>query len=1317
MKKIFTRLTRLLVFLLFPGYLFAQEKDFNLMLNSGKFIPPVNISSLNKGSDVFQKSLFNSKHYVTIQFSSLPTEAMKAQLKGAGIELLDYIPNNAYNASVSNSFDIAILQNFSIRSVVMLNAAQKTTPDVLTKSVPQHAINASGYADVDIMLYENLGADNIASAINALGATIIADVPVFRMFTIRIPKNNLPQLAAMPFVQWTEYIAPPNQPENLPGRSLHRVSVLNDGVRNLKGDGMNIGVWDERASQHLDFSPAGRLINVDAGAAGSHGTHVSGTIGSRGLINPLARGMAPNATIYSYYGFSGDVQVTMSTAIPANTLISSNHSYHDGLGVQCGLSGASVSYSLRARNTDINLNNFPYHLHCHSAGNNQSACASGWGTITGTGKAAKNNLVVASITSFEAMTSYSSFGPVHDGRIKPEISAMGDGVFSTYTPLNTYGTISGTSMSTPGITGTVALLAQRYKQLNGNVLPPSSLIKNIACNTAQDLGNPGPDYRFGFGRINALAAVRILEENRYAVNTIATGANNDITITVPAGAARLRVMLTWNDPAAAANASAALVNNLDLRVIEGANTYLPWILNPTSPATNATQADDNISNIEQVTVNNPASGTYTLRVNGEAVPTGPNQTYSLTWDIQQPYIEVIYPNGGESFSPGTTQVVTWDNAGVAGTQTVEYSLDNGSTWVTIGTVAATVTRLSWSVPAGANTSTALIRVTSGAITDNSDVTFKILGTTTGFSGSGVSCNAGEVIFNWTGVTNATHYDIYRLDPATGDFIILAPNVTGTTYTATSLTPNTSMWFTIRAKNNTTGSVSERANAINVTVSNGGGGLGAVGTISGQTAVCGAQTGVPYSIAPVAGATSYTWTVPAGATIASGQGTTNITVNYTGGNSGNISVYASNGSCQTAPNTLPITSGNAAAAPTSGGNQSQTVCPGGTVPTLTATATPPASGYTVVWYNAASGGSVVSSPTLNAVGTATYYAASNETATGCESTNRTPVVLTINSVAAASATAGGATTFCQGNSVVLTANAGSSYVWNNNGTPIGGATSQSYTAITSGSYTVTVTNGACTSTSNAITVTANSNPAANVSASGATTFCQGNNVVLTASAGSSWSWSNGATTQSITVTNSGNYSVTVSNTSGCSASSAMTTVAVSPSPLVTISAAPYTRLYPGLITTLTANVTPPGSYTYVWRKNGNVVTGASASTLAGIDLDDLGSYTVTITNTTGLACSNTSAALAISDSATSKIFILPNPNDGEFDVVYYSAGSSNYTLTLFDGKGAMIYSRPYSISSPYQRMHVNIKQHGRGIYQVVLTDKSGKRIANGKVLIQ
>ncbi len=1308
MKHLFTRILRSLLLLLFPACLLAQSaQDYNILLHSGKFIPTENISGISKTAPVFEQSLFSNKHYVVIQFKALPTQIQKDNLKAAGIELIDYIPNNAYTAVVSADVTMADFKSPLFRAVFQFKSADKTVPAIMNGSVAPHAIKQAGYVDLTIITYEKLSQTQIRSSIQSIGAAIVEDMPMYRSFVVRVPQANMQQLVAMPFIQWVEFIDPPNELENTLGRTLHRVNVLNDGVRNLKGDGVSVGIWDGgEVGSHLDFSPS-RVTLVETSSASTHSTHCAGTITGRGLINPTARGMAPEALLFSY-NFNGNIQTEMAAGIPAHNLIVSSHSY--GSTQTCGLNGAGVTYSSTSRATDINLNNFPYHLHCHSAGNSQTACTGGWSTITSSGKSAKNNILVANITTAEVLSGSSSCGPVQDGRVKPEISAFGTSVFSTY-PNNTYATISGTSMSTPGVAGSVTLLVQRYKQLNANALPPSTLIKNTILNTAHDLGNPGPDYRYGYGRINALEAVKILETNRYVLSTITTGATNNMNITVPAGAARLRVMLTWNDPAGAANANPALVNNLDLSVINGPTTTLPWTLDPNNPATNAVRAVDVVSNIEQVTIDNPAAGTYTLRVNGLAVPTGPSQDYALTWSVDMPFIEVLYPNGAESFNPSSNETITWNNAGVTGNQTVEYSLNNGTSWTTISsTVSATTTRLVWSIPT-ANTSTALIRITSGALTDQSDANFKILGTTTGFTGSGVSCNAGEVIFNWTATTNATHYDLMKLNAVTGYFEAMASNVTGTTYTATGLPPNTSMWFIIIAKNNTTGAAGERSLAINVTVSNGGGGLPTPGAISGQNSICGTPTAVPYSVGTVAGATSYIWTAPPGANVASGQGTTNITVNYPGGStSGNVGVSASNGTCTTSPSVLAVTVGSSTVAqPTSGGDQLQTVCSGGAIPTLTATATVPA-GHSVVWYNAPTAGTVVASPTLNSVGSVTYYAASRNTTTLCESATRTAVMLTINSVPGATSSAGGPTTFCQGGSVVLTASTGTSYSWSN------GATSQSITVTTSGSYTCAVTTSTCTSTTTAINVTVNPKPGASVTAGGPTAVCQPNTVMLTASAGSSWLWSNGATTQSITVSISGNYSVVVTNASGCASdASAAIPVTISPQPSVSISAAPFTRLLPGLSTTLTANVTPAGTYTYLWMKNGTTVPGATAATL-NVNLDQLGSYSVRVTNAGN--CSNTSAISNISDSASTRLFILPNPNGGIFDVIYHSTTTNTtHSLRIFDSKGALVYADLYPINAPYQRMKVDMRAGGKGTFIVALFNNKGERVATGKVVIQ
>lgn len=1225
----------LLLAVLFPGLLSAQQTpDYTLLLNSGKFIPLANSQTITRDSEIFRKSLFGDKHYLTIQFQSLPNQETKGKLAAAGITLIDYLPNFAYTATVKAGFNPEKFKAFAVRSVIQLAVSQKTVPAFLKGDFPAHAVPKPGYVDVTLTTYETLSAPAIAKSLQKTGAVILDEMPMFRTFTIRVPQNQILKLIELSFVQWAEPIDAPNTLENLPGRSLHRVNQLNDGVRNLKGNGIKVGIWDGgEVSPHTDFSPvASRLRIMEPGTPESHPTHVAGTIGGRGIINPKARGMAPNAELYSY-NFSGSITTEMFNAIPALNLDISSHSY--GSTQTCGVNGAGVAYSTTSRNTDVNLNTYPSHLHVHSAGNSQTACTGGWSTITGSGKTAKNNIVVANITSTEGINSSSSFGPVADGRVKPEISAMGTNVLSTYTPLNNYGTISGTSMATPGVSGTLALLVERYKQLQANALPISSLIKAVTCNTAHDLGNPGPDYKFGFGRLNGLAAVKALEQSRYAINTITTGATNDITIPVPAGTVKLKVMLAWNDPAGTANANPALVNNLDLVVINGTVTTLPWKLNPASPATAATRGIDNVSNIEQVTLDNPAAGSYTFRVFGAAVPSGANQQYSLTWEVVQPFLEITYPNGAESFSPGTSETITWDNAGVTGNQTIQYSLNNGTTWTTLSTtIPAGTTRYTWNIPATlAASGTALIKVSSGTLSDQSDANFSVLRTPASLSTTTSIC-PGSLTFTWPAIPGVTHYDILQLDGSNGQWNVLAPNVTGTTYTASGLTPGSSYWFTLVAKNNTLGAVSDRALAINRTISSST--SLALSAITGPARLCTGGQNQTYSVTPVAGITNYIWTVPAGASIISGQGTSNLVVNYgTGSVNGIISVSGTASSCQTAITTLAVSVASPVSPPVSGGDQ--VICGGVSGGMLTATATVPA-GHSLRWYTSASGGNSIGNPELRNPGTITYYAASVTQNGGCESLTRTPVTLTINTA-----------------------------------------------------------------------------PQPAIVSNGSTTFCQGEAITLTASSGTAFLWSTGENTQAISVNKGGAYSVTTWQANGCSATSVPAVITVNPKPVITLTAAPYTSLYPGLTSTLTAVITQGTPATFTWMKNGIVVPGATKASLP-VSVDELGTYAVTITNKLG--CTATSNPLTISDSASATVFMYPNPNNGRFQIRYNNAGGSpaKNSVLIYDARGALIASNNYTVTMAYERMEIDLKTQASGLYLVILKNEAGREIASGRVIV-
>ena len=199
-------------------------------------------------------------------------------------------------------------------------------------------------------------------------------------------------------------------------------------------------------------------------------------------------------------------------------------------------------------------------------------------------------------------------------------------------------------------------------------------------------------------------------------------------------------------------------------------------------------------------------------------------------------------------------------------------------------------------------------------------------------------------------------------------------------------------------------------------------------------------------------------------------------------------------------------------------------------------------------------------------------------------------------------------------------------------------------------------------------------------------------------------------------NTGSYTVKVTNASGCFANSTATSVTVNTRPAIILSAAPYTKLFPGLNTTLTTTVNPAGTYTYTWLKNGAVITGATTSSLP-VSLDKLGIYSVTVTNNSVPPCSNTSAIVAIEDSVSTKLFIYPNPASGQFQVNYYTTAVSSHILSVYDSKGSRVFSKTYNLSIPYQQMDVDIRQHGKGVYQVVLHDKNGKKLAGRQVVIQ
>lgn len=451
-----------------------------------------------------------------------------------------------------------------------------------------------------------------------------------------------------------------------------------------------LAMWDAGNvyKQHQEF--AGKTITLkDDTVAMTHSTHVAGTMIAKG-INHEAMGMAFGAATLISYDFDGDVG-KMSAA--AGGLLLSNHSYGDEAGwdennntwTWYGLPGDTVdssfgSYNSRARSWDEIAAKAPYYLIVESAGNNRAypgppvgadyygyksrtdptivdkgprpaniSSNTGYKTIPTTGNA-KNILTVGAVAALPEgpsasagpqIASFSSLGPTNDGRVKPDIAGMGLGVLSTAAlGPQSYVIESGTSMSAPNVTGSLYLLQEYYAQQNSGSFMRAATLKGLACATAFDGGNPGPDYTYGWGLLNIKKAAQTITGNGTTslVKEATLPESQTQTFTVVAsGTEPLMATISWTDPPATAtpdgtiaDPTVKLVNDLDLRVNDGSVTFMPWILDPAHPSAPATKGDNIRDNVEQVYVASPQAGkTYSITVSNKGKLQNGTQDYAL----------------------------------------------------------------------------------------------------------------------------------------------------------------------------------------------------------------------------------------------------------------------------------------------------------------------------------------------------------------------------------------------------------------------------------------------------------------------------------------------------------------------------------------------------------------------------------------------------------------------------------------------------------------------------------------------------------------
>ena len=488
--------------------------------------------------------------------------------------------------------------------------------------------------------------------------------------------------------------------DNATTAQVSHVTELYDAPYGLSGAGVAVSLFELAPAQESHVEFGGRLkVDATGGGNGDrrHATHVAGTIGAAG-VNPAAKGMAPKSNIYQFCvpvpGLNTCntdwLELKDEKLTPFGVTVDNN-----SWGYIWGWESGSPpiwnegdkywgAYDLMLASPIDKIANERSILFVHSAGNdgNQQTFTDEWKThihynpdtgenrtgtycvskngsgtdcpttcnggceaalhhpqtpydTLGTTAAAKNVLAVGAVFTDGTIIGFSSRGPAKDGRIKPDVVARGANVLSTV-PDNTYGVLSGTSMSSPAVTGIAAMLTEQWRRTFAGANPLPEQLKAVIIAGTDDLGNPGPDYTYGFGLVNAKTSADIIRADDGGLRihnlSFAQGAQEEREIPLVVESTQtVRVVLDWPDPAIPFLggddiAAKALINDLDVRVVDpSGTTWRAYVLDRANAGANATRGVNNVDNVEMVEIPNAAPGVYRVFVTGTNVVQGPQK--------------------------------------------------------------------------------------------------------------------------------------------------------------------------------------------------------------------------------------------------------------------------------------------------------------------------------------------------------------------------------------------------------------------------------------------------------------------------------------------------------------------------------------------------------------------------------------------------------------------------------------------------------------------------------------------------------------------
>lgn len=460
----------------------------------------------------------------------------------------------------------------------------------------------------------------------------------------------------------------------------------------LEGDSMIGAVWDGGLARSTHELLDGKVTEKDNSQNyHNHATHVAGIMLGKKLEGggnqSMARGMANKADLHSYDWYN-DISEMIDAA--ADGLLVSNHSYGTDLH-EVNPEFIVGRYDDKSKAADELIYYSPYYTVVTAAGNdrgfmNPNPADGGYNLLGGEFSTSKNTIVVGAVNQVlnymgpqsVIMTTFSSWGPTIDNRVKPDLVANGFNVLSSYafTPNgqpsdDAYASENGTSMAAPSVAGGILLMQELSADLNDGEFLSSAMVRALLIATARQADPElGPNPRSGWGLMAADLAVELMldadngDGSFYEEATLKNSTPKTYTRKIQALEEDLKVTIAWTDVPGSVvyelDPPPVLVNDLDLRVTDSqGNVHYPWRLNPAGNDLAALRDGDNsVDNVEQVHISNAVPGeTYTIEVSFKGSLVTGRQNFAIvskgaqtlgTDSFERPEFS-IYPNPAKNY--------------------------------------------------------------------------------------------------------------------------------------------------------------------------------------------------------------------------------------------------------------------------------------------------------------------------------------------------------------------------------------------------------------------------------------------------------------------------------------------------------------------------------------------------------------------------------------------------------------------------------------------------------------------------------------------